>query len=122
MAVRLVPLLAGGALASALLVTAGSAAGGSGGIAFETPAVADPIHTWGEPTIGVDPNGGVFVSGPTGTGTQRSAWEGSVDGGRSFRVITPGPVPTAIQSIEDPPGGGDTDLNFDRSGKVYFAD
>jgi hypothetical protein len=101
----------------------GGGAGAAGGrIAFETPAVADPIHTWGEPTIGVDPQGRVFVSGPTGTGTQRSAWEGSVDGGHSFRVITPGPVPTAIQSIEDPPGGGDTDLNFDRSGKQYFAD
>jgi hypothetical protein len=99
-----------------------AAAAKSGQIAFETPAVADPIHTWGEPTIGVDPQGHVFVSGPTGTGTQRSAWEGSVDGGHSFRVITPGPVPTAIQSIEDPPGGGDTDLNFDRSGKQYFAD
>src|SRR5205814_2369519 len=100
----------------------GAAAAKGGQIAFETPAVADPIHTWGEPTIGVDPQGRVFVSGPTGTGTQRSTWEGSADGGHSFRVISPGPVPTAIQSIEDPPGGGDTDLNFDRSGKVYFAD
>ena len=92
-------------------------AAASADIKFETPAVADPIHTWGEPTIGVDPQGRVFVSGPTGTGTQRSAWEGSVDGGHSFRVITPPPPPTAIQSIEDPPGGGDTDLNFDRAGK-----
>jgi hypothetical protein len=92
-------------------------------IAFSTPTVVDPIHTFGEPTIGVDPaNGQVFVSGPTGTGTQRSAWEGSVDGGGSFRVITPGVPPTAVQSIEDPPGGGDTDLNFDRSGKQYFVD
>jgi hypothetical protein len=101
-------------------VVAGGAAAKS--ISFSVPAVTDPIHTFGEPTIGVDPFGRVFVSGPTGTGTQRSAWEGSVDGGNSFRVITPGPVPTAIQSIEDPPGGGDTDLNFDRSGKQYFAD
>src|SRR5437773_568701 len=127
---RLVPLLAGAGLAGGLLFAAGAAsalstttrASGSGGIAFEAPAVADPIHTWGEPTIGVDPHGGVFVSGPTGTGTQRSAWEGSVDGGHSFRVITPGAPPTAIQSIEAPPGGGDTDLNFDRAGHQYFAD
>src|SRR5436190_13435674 len=93
-----------------------------GPIGFETPSVVDPIHTFGEPTVGVDPQGRVFVSGPTGTGTQRSAWEGSVDGGHSFRVITPPPPPTAIQSIEDPPGGGDTDLNFDRAGKQYFVD
>jgi hypothetical protein len=91
-------------------------------IAFSVPSPSDPIHAWGEPTIGVDPNGGVFVSGPTGTGTQRSAWEGSVDGGKTFRVITPNAPPTAIQSLEDPPGGGDTDLNFDHTGKVYFTD
>jgi hypothetical protein len=99
-----------------------AAAKPSGQIAFSTPAVADPIHTFGEPDIGLDPQGRVFVSGPTGTGTQRSVWEGSVDGGHSFRVITPGPPPTAVQSIEAPPGGGDTDLNFARSGKQYFAD
>src|SRR5919201_2833176 len=103
------------------LPSASSRAAG-GGISFETPSVVDPIHTYGEPDIGVDPAGRVFVSGPTGTGTQRSVWNGSVDGGHTFRVITPGAPPTAIQSIEDPPGGGDTDINFDRSGKQYFAD
>src|SRR5712671_5143899 len=112
-----------GLIAAFLLVlTVPAATPKGGGIAFETPAVVDPIHTFGEPTIGVDPNGGVFVSGPTGTGTQRSAWEGSVDGGHSFRVITPGAPPTAIQGIEDPPGGGDTDINFDRAAHQYFVD
>jgi hypothetical protein len=93
-----------------------------GGIAFQVPSVVDPIHTNGEPDIGLDPQGRVFVSGPTGTGTQRSTWFGSVDGGQTFRVITPGPPPSAISGIVDPPGGGDTDINFDRSGKQYFAD
>jgi hypothetical protein len=93
-------------------------------IAFEVPSVADPIHTWGEPSISVDPSptARVSVSGPTGTGTQRSAWEDSVDGGHTFRVITPGVPPTAVQSLEDPPGGGDTDINFDHTGKQYFID
>jgi hypothetical protein len=120
--VRMVRIL--GAVIGVSVIFGFSAAGawGARSIGFSTPSVVDPIHTFGEPTIGVSPLGGVFVSGPTGTGTQRSAWEGSADGGQSFRVITPGPVPTAIQSIEDPPGGGDTDLNFDRSGKQYFAD
>src|SRR5437588_1856598 len=119
---RMLRVVVAGCVASLLL--GGLAVGGAAAksISFSVPSVSDPIHTFGEPTIGVDPSGRVFVSGPTGTGTQRSAWEGSVDGGRSFRVITPGPVPTAYQSIEDPPGGGDTDLNFDRSGKQYFAD
>ena len=30
----------------------------------------------------------MFVSGPTGTGTQRSTWFGSVDRGHTFRIIT----------------------------------
>src|SRR5467141_3391062 len=91
-------------------------------IRFEVPAVVDPIHTNGEPDIGIDPFGRVFVSGPTGTGTQRSVWLGSVDRGHTFRIISPGPPPSAIAGIIDPPGGGDTDINFDRSGKQYFAD
>src|SRR5437588_11663974 len=107
-----------------VVVLAGAAAGEAVGasIGFSVPSVADPIHGWGEPTIGVDPVSGVFVSGPTGTGTQRSVWEGSVDGGQTFRVITPTAPPTSVQSFEDPPGGGDTDLNFDHTGKVYFTD
>src|SRR5207249_1159505 len=48
-------------------------------IKFEVPAVVDPIHTNGEPDIAIDPSGRIFVSGPTGTGTQRSTWFGSVD-------------------------------------------
>src|SRR5262249_20762962 len=96
-------------------------AGGST-IAFETPSPVDPIHTFGEPDIGIDPLGRVFASGPTGTGTQRSVWFGSVDGGHTFRTISPGPVPSAIAGTEAPPGGGDTDIAFDRSSKQYFAD
>src|SRR5437762_12209397 len=91
-------------------------------IGFETPSVVDPIHTFGEPDIGIDPQGRVFVSGPTGTGTQRSVWFGSVDGGHTYRPVTPGPVPDSVQSFNAPPGGGDTDIAFDRSGKQYFID
>jgi len=69
-------------------------------------------HTNGEPDIGIDPFGRVFVSGPTGTGTQRSVWLGSVDRGHTFRIISPGLPPSAIAGIIDPPGGGDTDINF----------
>jgi hypothetical protein len=95
----------------------------AGSIGFETPSVVDPIHTNGEPDIAVDPQARVFVSGPTGTGTQRSTWFGSVDGGHTFRVmaqkIPPDPV---ISTLAPAPGGGDTDINFDRTGKQYFAD
>src|SRR2546427_623222 len=91
-------------------------------IKFEVPAVVDPIHTNGEPDIGIDVFGRVFVSGPTGTGTQRSTWFGSVDRGHTFRIISPGLPPNGITGLVDPPGGGDTDINFDRTGKQYFVD
>ena len=95
----------------------------SSAITFETPTIVDPIHTNGEPDIAIDPQGRVFNSGPTGTGTQRSTWFGSVDGGHSFRVMAQKAVPTAIMGIPAPgPGGGDTDIAFDRSGRQYFAD
>lgn len=97
-------------------------AGAGSGIAFEVPSVVDPIHTNGEPDIGIDIHGRVFVSGPTGTGTQRSTWYASVDHGHTYRVMTPGPPPSAISGIQDPPGGGDTDIAFDHTGKQYFAD
>jgi hypothetical protein len=118
-----------------------SAAGQS--ITFETPRVTDPIHTYGEPNIGISPNqplyvsapsdktrGEVYVSGPTGTGTQRSVWQGSVDGGHTFRNIARKvpllPIdPCGTLGTCTPlaaPGGGDTEINFDHHRKQYFAD
>ena len=116
-------------------------------IAFEVPRVADPLHTYGEPDIGVAPNQApivsqpsdqttneVYVSGPTGTGTQRSIWQGSVDGGHTFRTVkrAVGPLPTTPCDIAvalapvcgsiSAPGGGDTEINFDHRRKQYFAD
>src|SRR5438309_2837514 len=100
-----------------------SNAASSNAIGFETPSIVDPIHTNGEPDIAVDPQGRVFNSGPTGTGTQRSTWFGSVDGGHTFRVMAQKTVPSPIMGIPAPgPGGGDTDIAIDRSGKQYFAD
>jgi hypothetical protein len=107
-------------LASALAGASPSAA--ATGIRFSTPSVVDPTHVFGEPTVGIDPLGRVFASGPTGTGTQRSVWFGSPDGGHSFRPISPGPPPSPITSFQSPPGGGDTDLAFDSHAKQYFAD
>src|SRR5213079_707467 len=114
-------VLVGGSLGLASLPK-GATTVDAAAITFETPTIVDPIHTNGEPDIAIDPSGRIFVSGPTGTGTQRSTWFGSVDRGHTFRIITPGPAPTAITGIIDPPGGGDTDIAFDRSGKQYFAD
>src|SRR5438128_2648406 len=113
----LVTLTAAAAGALALSAPAGAAS-----IGFETPAVVDPIHTFGEPSNAVDPLGRVFASGPTGTGTQRSIWAGSIDGGHTFRTISAGPPSNALQGTNAPPGGGDTDIAFDHNAKQYFID
>src|SRR5438477_10148545 len=76
-------------------------------ITFETPSIVDPIHTNGEPDLAIDPQGRVFNSGPTGTGTQRSTWFGSVDGGHTFRVMAQKLTLYSITGIPGPDPGGD---------------
>src|SRR5216110_986321 len=116
-------LLSGASPATVPVASAGASAASSSGIGFQVPTVVDPIHTNGEPDVAIDVQGRVFVSGPTGTGTQRSTWFGSVDGGQTFRVMAQKTPPNPVIGIPAPaPGGGDTDITFDRSGKQYFAD
>src|SRR4029077_524418 len=55
-------------------------------------------------------------------GTQRSMWYGSTDGGHSFSQISAGPVPSTLTGTTQPPGGGDTEIKFDHTGKQYSAD
>ena len=80
-------LLSGASPATVPVASAGTSAASSSAIGFQVPTVVDPIHTNGEPDVAIDPQGRVFVSGPTGTGTQRSTWFGSVDGGQTFLVM-----------------------------------
>ena len=97
---------------------------GAGGITFGSPAVVDPVHTFGEPDIRIAPDGTTYVSGPWGTGTQRSLWERSVDGGTTYRPLHDQPIGSSFQSASQTtgPGGGDTELSIDHTGKVYYAD
>jgi hypothetical protein len=90
-------------------------------ITFSVPTVVDPIHTYGEPSVGVDAKSNVFASGPAGTGTQRSFWEASVDGGNTFRTIH---QTDYVVGTSDAPGGGDTDIAFDHHTPQgqYFSD
>ena len=104
-------------------------------ITFSTPTVMSPTESVGEPTIAISPaaDSTVYASGPWGSGTQRSIWFASADGGRSFRVVNQcnpqsGEVaaecqpPSAVAGSPNPPGGGDTDQRVDSSGQDYFAD
>src|SRR5947208_7550934 len=111
-------LLSGASPATVPVASAGTSGASSSAIGFQVPTVVDPIHTNGEPDVAIDPQGRVFVSGPTGTGTQRSTWFGSVDGGHTLRVMTQKIPASPATGITAPgPGGGDTDIAFDRSGK-----
>jgi hypothetical protein len=101
-------------------------------ITFST-LVVDPVHTFGEPGVSVADNGDVYVHGPWGTGTQRSLWERSVDGGRTYRPLHSAPISSANESATHnaphsstksltthtaAPGGGDTEISIDHTGKV----
>src|SRR5437773_11334681 len=74
----------------------------SSSIGFGVPTIVDPIHNNGEPDIAIDPQRRSLASGPTGTGTQRSTWFGSVAGSHTYSVPAQSPVPSAIMDITEP--------------------
>ncbi len=121
----------------ALLLAAGAAAlapsssAGAPPVTFGVPRVVDPIHVYGEPNLEVNPRtGAVHATGPQGTGTQRSIWNVSVDGGDSYRIVQNLPENTdrAVLSGLVPtksalgPGGGDTEIKISRDGRAWFND
>ena len=128
------------ALTTALISVAGLAsiapavagASDTGGLTFGVPRIVDPLHSYGEPDLKVSPvvgpNGAapIYASGPAGTGTQRSVWDVSVDNGDSYRLVTnvpQGAQPASVPAKEtNGPGGGDTEIAFDHTGKAYYAD
>jgi hypothetical protein len=86
---------------------------------------------YGEPNLEVNPlTGAVHATGPQGTGTQRSIWNVSVDGGDSYRIVQnlPGNNDRAYLTGALPtksamgPGGGDTEIKISRDGRAWFND
>ena len=74
--------------------------------------------------------GAIHATGPQGTGTQRSIWNVSVDGGDSYRIVqnlpantdragSLGYVPTKSALG---PGGGDTEIKISHNGRAWFND
>ncbi len=123
------PLLAVAAGAAALAPPTQAAA--PSGPSFGVPRIVDPIHVYGEPNLEVNPKtGAVHATGPQGTGTQRSIWNVSVDGGDSYRIVqnlpensdkaaSTGYLPTKSALG---PGGGDTEIKISRDGRAWFND
>jgi hypothetical protein len=127
------PVAVGGLIAGTLVAATGpasaavSAARASApAVSFGVPRIVDPIRDYGEPGIAVNPKtGAVDVSGPMGTGVQRSGWDISVNGGQSFREVSayPNGVPNPVPSKSAlGPGGGDTDIAIDHAGTTFFTD
>jgi len=124
----IVPALAGLACLAALVPTS-SAAGPSSAPSFGVPRIVDPLHVYGEPNLEVNPKtGAIHATGPQGTGTQRSIWNVSVDGGDSYRIVQDLPANTdrAAQLGDLPtksalgPGGGDTEIKISHDGRAWF--
>ena len=95
-------------------------------IGFASPTIVDPIHAYGEPNVRISTlsNKIQYASGPWGTGTQRSIWNRSTDGGQTFLAMHEAPITSSAQSATQitGPGGGDTEFSIDQSGKLYYAD
>jgi hypothetical protein len=102
----------------------GKPGGGTSTIGFGSAVIVNPVETYGEPDIKIAGDGTTYVSGPWGTGTQRSIWDRSVDGGRTFRRMHATPMTSANDSdtFIPGPGGGDTEIAIARDGDVYYSD
>lgn len=87
-------------------------------ITFHNNTLTDFSATSGEPIIKVDPKDRIFVTTPFGLSTTLSLLWRSDDGGRSY-IPLGGPAPRdAVLG----PGGGDTDVDFDDKGRLYYVD
>ena len=120
---HLIAVLAAAVLTLPLAVVSVSPASPTPTITFGSATIVDPIHTFGEPDVRARGNN-VYVSGPWGTGTQRSLFEWSSDGGKTFRPLHSTPITSVNQSATMilGPGGGDTEIQIDHNDKVYYTD
>ena len=87
-------------------------------ITFFANTMADFSATSGEPIVKVDPNDRIFATSPFGVSTTLSLLWRSDDGGRTYR---PAGAPVLRDAVTGP-GGGDTDVDFDAKGRVYYVD
>src|SRR5207245_7050203 len=114
--------------ATAAVLAAPTSASTDRAPSFGVPRVVDPIHVYGEPNLEVNPrSGAVHATGPQGTGTQRSIWNVSVDGGDSYRIVQNvpnGTYPSGVIPTKSliAPGGGDTEIQIAQSGQTFFND
>ena len=129
---RVLPLVAAAVVATGVVVMNPAASAPPPAVTFGVPRIADPIHVYGEPDIAVGPNGTLQVSGPQGTGVQRSIWNISVDGGDSYRNVDDvrfndgSPVDCDATLCPSKatlgPGGGDTEIYVTKDNQTFYND
>ncbi|HEX8116827.1 MAG TPA: hypothetical protein VF521_06115, partial [Pyrinomonadaceae bacterium] len=102
----------------AAFVSFGAGAQTPDAITFHNNTMADFSATSGEPIVKVDPQDRIFATSPFGVSTTLSLLWRSDDGGRTYRSMG-GP---ATRDAVTGPGGGDTDVDFDAKGRVYYVD
>ncbi len=119
------------ALAAGAALTGPTHAATPSGPSFGVPRIVDPIHVYGEPNLEVNPKtGAIHATGPQGTGTQRSIWNVSVDGGDSYRIVQNLPMNSDKAAVTGAlptksalgPGGGDTEIKISHDGRAWFND
>jgi len=107
------------ALATGGLVASASAAP-KPALKFSHEVVVDEQRAGFEPDIAIDSGDRWYQSVPNGSSTTHSFIWTSLDHGKSFQMI-PGQIglgkPTTC-----PQGGGDTELQMDRKGDLFFSD
>jgi hypothetical protein len=122
--------VAGLCLGAAALAPAAQGASAAA-VTFDVPRIVDPIHVYGEPNLEVNvKTGAVHATGPQGTGTQRSIWNVSVDGGDSYRIVQNLPENSDKAAVTGAlptksalgPGGGDTEIKISHDGRAWFND
>jgi len=102
------------------LVAAGAATPASSALKFSHEVVVDQQRSGFEPDIAIDNADRWYSSVPNGSSTAHSFIWTSLDHGKSFQMI-PGQIGVG-KPTTCPQGGGDTELQMDRKGDLFFSD
>ena len=103
-----------------LAQTTSTAHRSASGLRFSHEVVVDEQRSGFEPDVAIDNKDRYYSSVPNGSSTAHSFIWQSLDHGKSFQMI-PGQIglgkPTTC-----PQGGGDTELQLDKKGDLFFSD
>ena len=114
---------AAGAVAAPAIAHPGvrAAAANPGGFRFSHEVVVDEQRSGFEPDIETGPGDALYTSMPNGSLSGISYLWSSIDHGNSFQLV-PGQALGTGRLENCPQGGGDTELQLDPSGDLFYSD